>query len=216
MLSLARLFVVLILIAIVAGALIQIAEASVGGNQFHFFQSFYFAVTTLSTTGYGDLTAVSTLGRCVVISLMVLSIAIIPLNTASLINGVELAKFTGRFRSSWFLHLFGDRFKIMQARAHVVVFCPVGTRDEYIDQFLIELCRDDHGNKSFPICLMFSSEISKSCEALLSGRDYYPRLRILVGSVMVEADLQRAGVASAQARGQNEGVESAHKQSGIC
>lgn len=84
-----RLLYTFVGISLCVCCVVQIAERYAGGNVWTFDQALYFTFTTLSTTGYGDLSAVSLLGRGVVVCIMLTSLVFIPLNTAMMCVGVR-------------------------------------------------------------------------------------------------------------------------------
>lgn len=61
----------MVIMLIVGSYLILYFEGPTQGSITTAFDAFYFCVTTMTTTGYGDLTAVTTAGRAVSIALMV-------------------------------------------------------------------------------------------------------------------------------------------------
>lgn len=76
-----------VLVLILSGILLMIFEDSIGS----FFEAFYFSVVTISTVGYGDITAKSDAGRIVVIGLVFFGMIFLSIFTA-IISSILIAK----------------------------------------------------------------------------------------------------------------------------
>jgi len=63
--------------------LIHIVENEGGGTKMLFHEAFYFIITTVSTVGYGDFSPRTTLGRMLIVLIIVSSLVVIPLKTGT-------------------------------------------------------------------------------------------------------------------------------------
>jgi hypothetical protein len=75
---------------------------------------------------------------------------------------------SGRFHSNWLIELLGRRWGVFKQSAHVIVMIPFGTPPSYLETFLTEMCRDDHGNGRFDICLLFQKELGFSSRPIIA------------------------------------------------
>ncbi|MGB3295988.1 MAG: ion transporter [Phormidesmis sp.] len=80
------LFTLFSIIFIYSGAIYQVEHEANGGNFVTFLDAVYFAVVTMTTVGYGDITPVSEAGRGLTIMMILTGIALIPTQVGNLIQ----------------------------------------------------------------------------------------------------------------------------------
>ncbi len=172
-----------------SGAVFQQVELWSGGNVFNLGQAVYFSFTTLSTVGYGDITAVSNWGRTVVCIIMLFSLAIYPLITQVLLESFKSAPYKSQY-SPFFWEKKGG---------HIVVVCPAKMRLAYLDAFLSEMYHPNHGVYTFDTVLLFDDDPDVYLEIMLRGYDFRDHIYTLVGKLHVQADLDRTDMRHARA-----------------
>lgn len=88
-LQLARIIISLFTLLSVASGLIYTAEHTVNPEGFpDYFTALYFGLTTLTTVGFGDITPVTFQGRLVVMGSIIVGVAVIPAQAASLVEAL--------------------------------------------------------------------------------------------------------------------------------
>ena len=81
-------FFVILLLLFVSSSLIYTFEKTINPNVKEFFSAFYFVVSTVTTVGFGDITAITTAGKIVTIFTIFLGIMIVPYNLTLLLKEV--------------------------------------------------------------------------------------------------------------------------------
>jgi len=87
-LQLARIVLLLFTLISVATGLIYTAENRLNPNIDNYFDALYFGLTTLTTVGFGDVTPVTSQGRLIVCGSIVAGVAVIPAQTAALLEAL--------------------------------------------------------------------------------------------------------------------------------
>ena len=87
-LQLARVVISIFTVLSVTSGLIYSAEHKLNPNIPDYFTALYFALTTLTTVGFGDINPVTTSGRWVVSGSILVGIAVIPAQTAALVRAL--------------------------------------------------------------------------------------------------------------------------------
>jgi len=87
-LQLARVVISIYTVLSVTSGLIYSAEHKLNPNIPDYFTALYFALTTLTTVGFGDINPVTTSGRWVVSGSILVGIAVIPAQTAALVSAL--------------------------------------------------------------------------------------------------------------------------------
>ena len=104
--DLIRIFVFLIAILLIFSYLFSRYE------KISFFKSFYWAVTTATTVGYGDVTPTNNIGRIIAMGLMILGIGILGLFLAT-VSSIMFAFKIGRIFGTMESHIFKEHIVIL-------------------------------------------------------------------------------------------------------
>lgn len=139
----------------------------------------YFTIVTLSTVGYGDLTAATDVGRAFMTFFIVGGIAYFAFFLPSLINTIM-----DRYQyTQW------KKFYFTRVTQHVLV-CGQLTADivsDFLKQFLLHQRLE---NQKTHVLLMHTEQPDQKLRALL--RSHFSRVQYLVGSPLSAKDLDRA------------------------
>eukprot|EP00977_Amphora_coffeiformis_P011045 scaffold2640_cov180-Amphora_coffeaeformis.AAC.4 len=89
-LQLARVVISIFTLLSVTAGLIYSAEHAVNPDIPDYFTALYFALTTISTVGFGDISPVTTAGRCAVSASILIGVAVVPAQAAALAEALLL------------------------------------------------------------------------------------------------------------------------------
>ena len=174
-----------------------------------FFDCLYFIVITLCTIGFGDIAPITTVGRCVVMSAVLVELLLIPQQTNKLVE--LLAR-----RSEWVRSSFAP----IPQHQHILVVGNVNgggagggggggggagasassASSGNISAFFREFFDEDHGSAASRYAVVLSKgQPTREIQMLLGHPAYGHGLTYLDGSVMVERDLERAAAGQARA-----------------
>eukprot|EP01117_Protostelium_nocturnum_P016017 TRINITY_DN6266_c0_g1_i1.p1 TRINITY_DN6266_c0_g1~~TRINITY_DN6266_c0_g1_i1.p1 ORF type:complete len:971 (-),score=202.86 TRINITY_DN6266_c0_g1_i1:19-2931(-) len=149
-----------------------------------FLFSIYFAVVTLSTVGYGDVTAMTNLGKIAVIIAIACGVVIIPTQASRLIGLI-----TQRLKNG--------PAKYKGADGHVVALAwnPYSP----IDVFLNEFYHKDRGSVRTEICLMLAkNKLPSETQETLAKPFYQKKVTLMQGVSTYRKDLIRTRLEKAE------------------
>jgi voltage-gated potassium channel len=151
----------------------------------------YFAVVTMSTVGYGDVSPTSPLGRAVTSCFIILAIVILPMQINSM---ADILSLQSRFRRP---------FKSSDAVQHFLVAGYV-SEEPMLRDLLLEIFHPDRLNNdeelSTVMCVVMGpEEPSNAIKSLLLHPLFDDRVQYIRGSLMSRADLQKASAHKATA-----------------
>ena len=168
----------------VASGLIQMVEHNQGLT---FGDSVYFMVVTMSTVGYGDISPQTSLGKLIMILVMITAIVLIPVQTRGLMDLLgEQPK---------------ERFKNMPSRENgfVILAGHHLTHDE-IFMFVKEFYHPVHQAHDPPSLIVVSRvEMSGKLRLLLESQGYKHRMRFVLGSLLEDDTLRKIHAEKAKA-----------------
>jgi len=148
-------------------------------GRFSIFDAFYFAVISMSTVGYGDISPVNTWTRALATMVVVSMIAVVPREINKL---MDLMDKTSPYDAEYEPHpIYG----------HVVI-TGQGVSFMSLSNFLSEFYHSDHGEQETHTVILHPLEPSDEMKELLEDMAYAEYVHYVKGSVMVQKDLERA------------------------
>jgi voltage-gated potassium channel Kch len=172
---------VIVLMILFFAAIMQYLEEQANGFSFHTWM--YFAWITLTTVGYGDITARTTLGRIAVMIMIAIAMVVIPKLTNDLIEIVNSQSVYARA-------FYSTKTKYSE---HVVICGNLSTM--HFQDFFSQLFHEDHDN--YDLTAVVVSPDPPSAEVVLLLKKY--SILYLQGSPFCDDDLKRAKVETARA-----------------
>ena len=145
----------------------------------------YFTIVTLSTVGYGDISAVTDTGRAFMVLFIIGGIAYFAFFLPSLVHSV-----VDRYQyNRW------KKFYLSRVTRHVIVCGPLTAAvvADFLKQFLLH---QDLEKEKTHVLLMHTEQPDQKLRVLL--RCHYYRVQYLIGSVLNAADLDRAKLCECQ------------------
>ena len=139
----------------------------------------YFTIVTLSTVGYGDITAATDIGRAFMTFFIVAGIAYFAFFLPNLVNIVM-----DRYQ-----HTRWKKFYFTRVAHHVIVCGPLtaGVVSDFLKQFLLH---QDLENQKTHVLLLHTDQPDQKLRSVL--RSHYYRVQYLIGSALNAEDLERA------------------------
>ncbi|KAI8837435.1 hypothetical protein BJ741DRAFT_603461 [Chytriomyces cf. hyalinus JEL632] len=174
----------LMAILYVAVCLFQYIEFRFGNQVLSILNAFYFVVVTLSTVGYGDVTAKSKEGQMVVILLIITALAVLPPLISSLVD--TIAQQQGGNGGTY-------------VRGTAKYFVVLGNFDLpiRIEGVLMEILGESLERDK--VIILGRSPSTQAVKAIMNSYRYRGRVTYLVGSGMDAKDLERAQIRHASA-----------------
>ena len=151
-----------------------------------FFDVVYLIVTTITTVGYGDIAPITTLGRVVIMLMMITALVVVPRQTNKLVTLLGMTSVYQR-----------QSYKSSKNVDHIVITGE--TRDGGITEFFLELFHPDHGSTNLQAVILSNGMPSQEIQDLLSDPRFSYKLKYLDGDVMNDKDLKRASLETAKA-----------------
>ena len=153
-----------------------------GKTSFHFHDALYFTIITISTVGYGDYYPTTIVGKFSTCFMILGSLASI---TDSVNKLVDLMSIHSPYARA--------SYKAGKGHQHCIV-CGAITPATLHD-FFQEFFHEDHGDQNETMVVIMGNDVP--CRGLLeiiNDPRYSTRTRFLEGSVLVDADLNRADI----------------------
>jgi voltage-gated potassium channel Kch len=166
--------------------------AELGNDAMTFGNAMYMLIVTVSTVGYGDVTAVTTWGRFIVCIFIIASLVMVPIQISALQDELSLRS---KYRSP---------FTQRREAPHIVV---VGFKNSSaaMREFLAEMYHPDRlsglpDRLSSRRCVVLSpDEPEEDIKTIIANPYYEGKIQYVRGSVMNNADLAKASVYNAAA-----------------
>lgn len=174
------------IIFIAAGVTLSFSKMDIGfelnaSTEITFDSSLYFIVTTVTTVGYGDISAKSSFARVVIAIFILIIIVIITAQTSEL---NQLMKFSSVYR----LPYKGDKKK------HIIL-AGNNITSMGVLKFLAEFFHPDHNKLGLKVLIIQNQEPSKEFRAsVLNNPLYEDKIQYLAGSIFRETTLQLAKI----------------------
>lgn len=153
-------------------------------SNFHDF--LYFIVVTVSTVGYGDIYPKTEQGRVVIISLVILTVYLIPKQTNQLIKLMSVSSVYSR-----------ATYKSNPEVPHIVICGHVSV--EALKYFCYELFHPDHGTQDKNAVIIQNNLPNQEMRVFLHAGIYEVSLKFLQGNPILDKDLHRADILHAKA-----------------
>ncbi|KAJ3102136.1 hypothetical protein HDU97_000778 [Phlyctochytrium planicorne] len=138
---------------------------------------FYFIIVTLSTVGYGDITAKTTPGQVVVVLLIFAALALVPPMLSTLIETLSLQK------------AGGGSYKKGSSK-FVVILGNFDTPTKIID-VLESFLTDESSDQTLKVVIIARSEAPQSVKFVINQSLYKDRVIYLVGGALEADDMKR-------------------------
>lgn len=151
-----------------------------------FFDVVYLIVTTITTVGYGDIAPITTLGRVVIMLMMITALVVVPRQTNKLVTLLGMTSVYAR-----------QSYKASKNVDHVVLTGE--TKDGGVTEFFLELFHPDHGSSNLQAVIVANGLPTQEIQDLLSDPRFSYKLKYLDGDVMSDKDLKRASLETAKA-----------------
>ncbi|KAJ3233556.1 potassium channel, sub T, member 2 [Chytriomyces hyalinus] len=174
----------LIAIVYVAVCVFQYVEFRFGNQILSILNAFYFVVVTLSTVGYGDVTAKSKQGQVVVILLIITALAVLPPLISSLVD--TIAQQQG-----------GNGGTYVRGKAKYFVVLGNFDLPIRIEGVLTEILGESLERDK--VVILGRTPSTPALKAVMNSYRYRGRVSYLVGSGMDASDLERAQIRHASA-----------------
>ena len=187
--GLSKLLLTVLTIIILGGGLVFLIENAFSyGEQMTFQQSLYFMVVTISTVGYGDITAKTVLGQIAVMGIILIAIILIPMQTTDFIGNLhEYSKYGKAYTSS----------KV----PHVVLVAHASMTSGDLDALLNEFFHSNHGGAQYNVVILCNGGEEHRRKLLyhVKSTRYWSQVSYIVGTPSSVSDLQKVAVSRAQA-----------------
>eukprot|EP00039_Didymoeca_costata_P015350 m.259434 g.259434 ORF g.259434 m.259434 type:complete len:1277 (+) comp16203_c0_seq7:202-4032(+) len=161
-----------------------------GVTKHNMLNAFYFIVTTVTTTGYGDISPTSTFGILMVIFIMLWSILMVGRYIGEILEAIAEMKESG-----------GHYMKEPHHNSHIVV-CAGILEKAYVQEFLDGLfvqAASRSREEDVPFVIFLSPRENSKARKLMESLDWKNRVLYLKGSALEVSDLSRASVETAKA-----------------
>ena len=176
------LYLVMCVMFCCAGIFLQIEHEQKLG----FFEALYFYVITFTTVGYGDVKPNTVTGQIFIMCTLILTIFLLP-------QQIEKLRAIRRYTRKN-MKIFKNTTR---GEGHILLCGNLSARA--LLTFLHEIYGDAHGKQELPLCILSPEKASPQIKSIVRGHWLRDRVSLLIGSTLVESDLQRARIHDAHA-----------------
>jgi voltage-gated potassium channel Kch len=171
-------------VILILASVFHFMENTYGGQDLTFHDSVYFAIVSIATVGYGDITPTVPISRFFVSVMILVAIVAVPLQTQQLI--------TMYYAQNPYLMSFSKGW----SKRHVVV---VGDFSYWqFLSFVREFFHFSYNTRGLKVVFLSSKEPNKRMRVLLEHPSLQYKLQFLEGSARKVEDLERASIRTAE------------------
>lgn len=155
----------------------------VGGQISGVMDSVYYIVITITTVGYGDINPVTTVGRTVIMFIIVGALIYIPISTTQLITILANAERTVRFNSNYVILSIAD---------------PDLDPTSFLKQFFISDAKEMEAFGTYPtnVAIVVNGHLHSNCKEFIKQPLYRYRVAVLNGDISHPEGIQFFAVIS--------------------